>query len=99
MSAFRCDKCGCVENTATSNFWSRRHPCDDDGNTLPSLPALCSECDPEIGKWHGHFGKMSAKGFFLCSDGFLVSKEELETDSFKFRMKHQGLKVIREIAE
>ena len=46
MSLYICSKCGCVENTAASNFWNR-----GDG------PALCSECDPEIGRWHGMFEK------------------------------------------
>ena len=99
MSIYRCSKCGCIENTATSNYWSRRHPSDDAGNSLPPLSELCSECDPHIGHWHGVFKKTSANGFFLCSDGFLAHKDELETDNFKFRMKHQGLKVIEEIME
>jgi len=25
MSVFQCEKCKCVENTATSNYWSRKH--------------------------------------------------------------------------
>jgi hypothetical protein len=56
---------------------------------------LCSECDPEIGRWHRRFPKTSAKGLMLCSDGFLYGKEELETESFKRR----GLKVVKEIEE
>lgn len=50
MSLFRCDKCGAVENTATSGYWFR-----DRGG-----PALCAECDPQIGKWHGIFPKQDA---------------------------------------
>ena len=50
MSVFRCDQCGCVENTATSGFWFRQR----------SGPALCSECDPAIGEWHGLFPKRDA---------------------------------------
>ena len=47
MPLFECSKCHCVENTALSNYaWNHLH----DG-----LPPLCSECDPEIGKWHGQF--------------------------------------------
>ena len=99
MSIFRCEQCGCVENTAVSNYISRKYPYSASGDALPSLPALCSECDPAIGKWHGMFPKQSAKGLFLCSDGFLVSKEEVESDSFKWRVEHQGLKVVREIME
>jgi len=99
MSAFRCEKCGCMENTAVSNYISRKYPYSETGDALPSLPLLCSECDPAIGKWHGRFPKQSAKGMILCSDGFLVSPEEVETDNFKFRQKHQGLTVVREITE
>lgn len=99
MPVFRCEQCGVMENTASSNYWSRRHRTADDGSSLPSLPALCSKCDPEIGGWHGMFKRQSAKGMILCSDGFLVSPEEVETDNFKFREKHQGLKVVREITE
>jgi hypothetical protein len=47
VPVFICESCSCIENTAVSNYWSR-------GNG----PALCSECDPEIGKWHGRFLKI-----------------------------------------
>ena len=99
MSIFRCEKCGCCENTASSNYASRKYPWSADGRTLPSLPLLCSECDPETGKWHGMFPKRSAKGLLLASDGFLYDKEYAEMESFKFRERHQGLKVVREITE
>lgn len=46
MSIFECEKCGCAENTALCGYNFR-----GDG------PALCSECDPKIGKWHGCFEK------------------------------------------
>ena len=74
MSAFRCEQCGCVENTACSNYWSRKYPHSETGETLPSLPLLCSECDSEIGKWHGMFPKKSAKGLLIGADGFLYGK-------------------------
>jgi len=90
MSIYRCDKCGCIENSATSGYWSR---------PTKESPALCSECDPEIGKWHGAFDKTSAKGFILVNDGFLYSKEDVASERFKWRMEHQGLKVVREITE
>jgi hypothetical protein len=44
MSLFVCEECRVIENTATSRFWFR-----GDGK------ALCSQCDPETGKWHGMF--------------------------------------------
>lgn len=100
MPVFQCDKCKCVDNTACSNYWHHRHPMSDDEGKYPEpTPPLCSQCDPEIGKWHGMFKRMSAKGLILCDDGFLYSKEDVASDSFKFRMKHQGLKVVREITE
>lgn len=46
MSIFVCDKCGCIDNTATTRYWMR---CGGF--------ALCSECDPAIGKWHGLFDR------------------------------------------
>ena len=50
MSVFRCEKCNCIENTATSGYW-----CKGD------KPALCSECDPELSKWHNRFPKRQYK--------------------------------------
>lgn len=91
MPNFRCEQCGCVENTASSGYWSRRDEKDQ--------RALCTQCDPTIKKWHGMFKRMSAKGLVLASDGFLYSKEDVASESFKFRMKYQGLKVVREITE
>lgn len=44
MPLFQCSECGCIENTALSYYWLR------DGR-----PALCSVCDPYIGRWHGRF--------------------------------------------
>lgn len=73
MPLFRCSKCGCVENTAVSNYWTR---------TIRSIkgekektPPLCSECDPEIGIWHGYFPKHSAVGYLITDQGFLYTKE------------------------
>jgi hypothetical protein len=47
---FVCQECSCIENTALSRFWMRKI-----GGRANR--ALCSECDPEIGKWHGRFPK------------------------------------------
>ena len=89
MPAYRCSKCGCMENTACSIYWS----------TQDKDKALCSQCDPRIGKWHDLFPRTSAKGMMLASDGFLYGKEDVKSKSFKFRMENQGLKVVREITE
>lgn len=44
MSTFLCEKCGAIENTATSNYWL---------NKMENYPVLCSKC--ETGKWHNRF--------------------------------------------
>lgn len=99
MSIFRCSKCGCVENTATSNYWTQRYPMEIGGKELKDAVILCSQCDPEINQWHGDFPRMAAKGFILCSDGFLYSKEDVASINFDTRSKIQGLTVVREITE
>lgn len=64
MSLFQCRSCGCVENTACCNYWSNK----SDGK-----PIVCSECDPEIGQWHGNFSKRSAAGMLVDDQGYLWS--------------------------
>lgn len=71
MPLFECSTCGALENTALSNYWS--------DVMHDKKPALCSECDPEIGKWHGSFPKRNAKeaGFTIVDDsGFLHHPSE-----------------------
>jgi len=46
MPLFICEKCECIENTALCGYWWRGKG-----------KALCSECDPKIGKWHNIFPK------------------------------------------
>jgi hypothetical protein len=48
MGLFVCSECRAVDNTAVTN-WAVR--------TARRLPPLCSECDPDIGEWHGRFPK------------------------------------------
>ena len=51
MSIFKCEKCGCAENTALCRY-----------NFRGKEPALCSECDPKGNKkWHGCFPKKKYK--------------------------------------
>lgn len=71
MPIFECRKCGCVENTAVSGYWWKSYK-------DPSRIALCSECDPEIGKWHGMFEKKKAAdcGYWIAEDGFLYHPDE-----------------------
>ena len=52
MPLFECSKCRVVENTAASNFWV--------DSLMHGKPALCSECDPQIGKWHDLFPRQQA---------------------------------------
>lgn len=69
MSLFVCDICGCVENTATAGFRGyhgrkialrkeevEEHP-DWVEAGLGDGNARCSECNPEVGRWHGHWEK------------------------------------------
>jgi len=99
MPIFMCEQCGCIENTAISNYWTRGdYRSERDGEQSGEVDdrALCSECDPETKKWHGRFDKTSAEGLVLADDGFLYDPADVASDSFKFRMKHQGLKVVGE---
>lgn len=57
MSLFPCSQCGYVDNTALTNFWTRNAPWNKPEGE-PNRPALCSLCDPEIGKWHGRFDRV-----------------------------------------
>ncbi len=50
MPLFECTGCHCVENTAVCNFWT----------SAGGGKALCSECDPAIGRWHLKFEKRPA---------------------------------------
>jgi hypothetical protein len=68
MSLFMCEKCGCVENTATSNYWTDKY-------SKPPKPLLCSECDPELKVWHGLFEKRAVSGMQIGEDGFLYSAD------------------------
>lgn len=55
MPLYECSVCHAVENTALTNFWW--------DVMRDKKPALCSECDPEIGTWHGHFPKTTVEEF------------------------------------
>jgi len=69
MPLFPCSKCNCVEDTALSHYWSAR---------LRQTSAVCSACDPTIGKWHGEFPKESAGGWINDRNGFLLDKRAIE---------------------
>jgi hypothetical protein len=50
MPLFVCEECGVVENTALSNYWTRK---------TADQSRLCSQCDPLIQKWHGVFPRQT----------------------------------------
>jgi hypothetical protein len=69
MPLFPCSKCNCIEDTALSHYWSAR---------LRQTAAVCSACDPTIGKWHGEFPRESAHGWVTDRSGFLLDKGSVE---------------------
>ena len=85
MPLYRCEKCGCIENTALGNFWGK-----DDSALWPDEfvgKALCSECSPltyldgsatEFGIWHGRFEKRSADGMLFDQNGTLWSQDTVD---------------------
>lgn len=85
MSVFRCSKCGCVENTAVSNYWEQKFPFGGG----ESKPLLCSQCDPEIGKWHGRFPRNTPEDLGLVEgpDGFLYDPDD---NYYKRLLKEKG---------
>jgi len=88
MPLFICDKCGCVDNTSVTSYY-----------VVGDLPMkhFCSECDPEIGEWHGIFPKRKATGMVLCSDGFLYSQKNIDDGLLDWRFENQGLKIVKTI--
>lgn len=55
MPLFICDNCDTIENTACCWYWSR-----NDKSLGHDGRALCSVCEPTIGKWHGRFPRQFA---------------------------------------
>lgn len=81
MPIFKCSKCGAVDNTAISGYWSWVHYFPDgatDAKQMVKRPPLCSECNPEIGKWHGEWEKKTPEdlGYVEGPDGFLYSPDD-----------------------
>lgn len=74
MPLFRCSKCGCVDNTAVTNYWTRTIVAINKNEE--EEPPLCSECDPKIGIWHDFFEKKSAVGYLITDQGFLYTKQD-----------------------
>lgn len=82
MSLFQCYECGCRENTALCNFWSRMCDAEDSKwRGVPSKPwMLCSACDIRIREWHGEFSReFLPKGEFVTNvQGNLAHKDTAE---------------------
>jgi hypothetical protein len=79
MSLFQCEICGCVENTACSNYyWDKSN--GDLGR--------CSACDPDFGKWHGRFARtfLPIGMFQTAKNGNLEHKETGEQDYHKYEV-------------
>lgn len=57
MPLFRCEICGCIDNTALGHCWARG--LSEYRGTIYEK-AMCSECNPMQGKWHGKFSKEQA---------------------------------------
>ena len=89
MSLFQCYECGCRENTATCNFWSRL---DGQWRGVPSRSwMLCSACDPDIGRWHGKFPRLFLpKGMFVTNEcGNLAHIETGSEDCQAYAVQQQ----------
>src|SRR5260370_32284926 len=69
MPLFPCSKCNCIEDTALSHYWSAR---------LRQKAAVCSACDPTIGKWHGEFPRESAQDWVTDRSGLLLDKGSVQ---------------------
>jgi len=84
MPLFKCEQCGCVENTACGMWWSK----DMDIWPLEYVgKALCSECGPptyrdgsktDFGKWHGRFTKRPAAGMLIDQNKNLWSQDQID---------------------
>jgi hypothetical protein len=70
MSLFVCDKCGCIDNTATGYYWTKNRTDMFSDKSLIGK-GFCSECAPthysdgsktEYGKWHNRFPKRKWNG-------------------------------------
>jgi hypothetical protein len=67
MPVFLCSQCKMMENTAVSNYWTRKE----------GSPALCTACDPEVKKWHGIFDpKPLPPDHIVGPDGFVYRKQD-----------------------
>lgn len=74
MGLIRCHRCGTIENTARCYWFEQRR----------TQQYLCSECDPNIGVWHGEFEKRSADGWYYDKNGFIYNPEEVDIKTMEW---------------
>lgn len=77
MPLFMCENCGCVENTATSNYWTGK---------FKRGFVQCSACDPDIREWHGYFDKKNAReeGYYIDKNGFIYHPDEVDQETLEW---------------
>lgn len=75
MPLYMCSKCGSVENTALGGYWAQQMKAFEANQ---KHAPLCSECDPEIGTWHGQFPRRSAGVYVQTKGGHLYTQAEAE---------------------
>ncbi len=69
-----------MENTALANYWAREFIHGD------GAPALCTQCDPETGKWHERFPRTQIRADQeVGPDGFVYMKD----DKLLARLRHE----------
>ena len=80
MSLFQCEECGCVENTALCNYWSRLFKEDK--------RKLCCVCSDSGRVWHGKFERaFLPKGMFITNGcGNLEHIETGLSDYMKYKI-------------
>lgn len=74
MPLFKCEQCGVVENTACGDYWCAEKK-------------LCSQCSPEIGKWHGRFPRTdaAAAGYLRDEQGFIYAPDEVDLKEMRWK--------------
>ncbi len=76
MSLYRCTKCDVVENTALGGYWLQQMAAAE--SSQPFRP-LCSQCNPDIGVWHGQFPREGVTGEWLVDNrGFLWRPDQIK---------------------
>lgn len=85
MPLYACSVCGCFDNTATGGYWMQEMHHLAAKKPVRDFKPLCSEHNPNIGRWHGEWPKQRADGWLTCGDGrFIYSPKEIE------KFKHLG---------